>query len=535
MPQADILEKLGLENTGPVHWNLSTAALYEEAVRHREAKISHLGPLVVRTGPYTGRSPNDKFIVYESETEDLVWWGASNHSFATAHYEHLRDRVLAYLQGRDLYVQDVYAGADPKHQIAIQVISESAWHALFARTMFIRELDEEKLKIFDAEYTLIHVPHFHAIPKMDATNSEVFVVLNFQRKEIIIGGSAYAGEMKKAVFTLMNYLLPVNNVLSMHCSANYGKDTDDVALFFGLSGTGKTTLSIDTTRKLVGDDEHGWNENGIFNLEGGCYAKVIRLSKENEPEIYATTRRFGTILENVTIVDQRSRRLDFDDDSLTENTRAAFPITHLSNASPEQMVGHPKQIFFLTADAFGVLPPLAHLTPDQAVYYFLQGYTAKVAGTERGVTEPQATFSPCFGAPFMVLSPTVYAKMLGEDIQKYDVNVWLVNTGWTGGPYGEGQRMDLPYTRAMVRAVMEEKLDEAIYQTDPMFGLQIPTSVPGVPEKVLIPRNTWADQVAYDAQAEKLAKLFIKNFEKFSEEVPEAVKESGPKLVHLGG
>ncbi len=531
MPDSAALKILGLENTGHVHWNLSTAALYEEAIRNREGRVSHLGPLVVRTGPYTGRSPNDKFIVHESESEGLVWWGASNHSFATTHYEHLRDRVLAYLQGRDLYIQDVYAGADPENQIAIQVVSESAWHALFARTMFIRELDEEKLKNFVAEYTLIHAPHFHAIPKMDATHSEVFVVLNFQRKEIIIGGSAYAGEMKKAVFTLMNYLLPINNVLSMHCSANFGENPEDVALFFGLSGTGKTTLSIDTTRKLVGDDEHGWNDNGVFNLEGGCYAKVIRISKEDEPEIYATTRQFGTILENVTITDKRSRRLDFEDDSLTENTRAAFPITHLSNASTQQVVGHPKQVFFLTADAFGVLPPLAKLTADQAVYYFLQGYTAKVAGTERGVTEPQATFSPCFGAPFMALSPTVYARMLGEKITKHNVDVWLVNTGWTGGPYGEGKRMSLPYTRAMVRAVMEGKLAGTSFETEPVFGLQVPKNVPDVPDEVLMPRNTWADPQAYDQQAEKLAKLFRENFETFSDKVSDAVKQAGPQMV----
>lgn len=400
------LKALGFHNLGQIFWNLSTPALYEEVVRRKEGVIAHLGPLVVRTGQYTGRSPHDKFIVREPRSQDKVWWGKVNQPLDPEVYERLRSRVMAYLQGRDLYIQELYSGADPRYRISLRVISESAWHALSARNMFVQELDQKKLEHFQPEYTIIHTPLFRAVPELDGTRSEVFVILHFGRKEVLIGGTSYAGEIKKFAFTAMNYLLPLQGVLSMHASANYGKDLNDVALFFGLSGTGKTSLSIDSTRTLIGDDMHGWGENGIFNLEGGCYAKMIRISKEHEPEIYETGRQFGTILENVTI-DPITRRLDFDDDSLTENTRAAFPISHLNIATRSGIGGHPKVIFFLTADAFGVMTPVARLTPEQAIYYFLLGYTAKVAGTEQGIKEPKTTFSPCFEAPFMVHSPVV--------------------------------------------------------------------------------------------------------------------------------
>jgi phosphoenolpyruvate carboxykinase (ATP) len=522
------LKASGFSNTGQVFWDLPTTALYEEVIRLREGVIAHLGPLVIRTGQYTGRSPRDKFIVEEPDSRERIWWGEVNQSFDLEKYERLRSRGLAYLQGRDLYIQELYAGAEPAHQVSLRIITESAWHAMFARNMFIRELDVEKLERFQPEYTMIAIPHFRAIPEIDGTRSEVFVILNFGRREILIGGTAYAGEIKKAIFTLMNYLLPLRGVLSMHCSANYGRDPHDVALFFGLSGTGKTTLSIDSTRTLVGDDEHGWYEHGIFNLEGGCYAKVIRIAAEHEPEIYETTRMFGTILENVTI-DQRTRRIDLNDDSLTENTRAAFPISHLKNATRSGIAGHPKVIFFLTADAFGVLPPIARLTPEQAIYYFLLGYTAKVAGTERGVKEPQATFSPCFGAPFMVLSPTIYARMLGENIRKHNVQVWLVNTGWTGGAYGVGKRISLPSTRAIVHAVLDGSIESIPRELDPIFGLQVPTAVRDVPVELLRPRSTWDDPEAYDRAARELAGRFRTAFQHFEADVSPEIREAGPR------
>lgn len=522
------LNALGFGYLGNVHFNLPTTALYEEAIRGREGMIAHLGPLVVRTGQYTGRSPNDKFIVEEPSSQERIWWGNVNQPFSEEQYDRLRNRIMAYLQGRDLYVEELYAGADQAHRISLQVISESAWHSLFARTMFIIEKDWQNLDDFEPGWTMIHVPHYRAIPELDRTRSHVFVILNFGRREILIGGSSYAGEMKKSIFTVMNYILPCQDILSMHCSANQGRDPADVALFFGLSGTGKTTLSIEANRTLIGDDEHGWGDNGIFNIEGGCYAKVIRISAEQEPEIYESTRKFGTILENVTI-DPQTRRIDLNDDSLTENTRAAFPISHLENASRDGIAGHPRTIFFLTADAFGVLPPIARLTPEQAIYYFLLGYTAKVAGTERGVKEPQATFSTCFGAPFMVHSPEVYANMLGEKINQHGAQVWLVNTGWTGGPYGEGQRIHLPYTRAMIHAALEGKLDQVEFRTGPIFGLNVPTEVPGVPAEVLRPRLTWKDQDAYDRKARDLANRFTEAFKPFEAKVSTAVKEVGPK------
>ena len=512
------LEALGMLNLGQIYWNLPTPALYEEAVRRREGLMAHLGPLVVRTGQYTGRSPRDKYIVRDEVSDRLIWWGEVNQPMEVETYETIRARVMAYLQGRDVFVQEVYVGADPRYRVSLRVITESAWHALFARNMFIRELDPEKLEAFQPDWTLIHVPHFRAIPELDHTRSEVFVVVNLSRKEVLIGGTSYAGEIKKAMFTVMNVLLPRQGVLSMHCSANWGKGPDDVALFFGLSGTGKTTLSIDSSRTLIGDDEHGWSDEGIFNLEGGSYAKVIRISPEHEPEIYETTRRFGTILENVAI-DPVTRRLDLDDASLTENTRAAFPISHLPNATREGRGGHPRVIFFLTADAFGVLPPLARLSEAQAVLFFLLGYTARVAGTERGVKEPQATFSACFGAPFMALSPTVYARLLRERIRKHGVQVWLVNTGWIEGPYGEGRRIPLPYTRAMVHAVLEGQLEGVPYETDPFFGLQVPTRVPDVPDRVLRPAESWPDRQRYEETAARLRQAFREAFQAYENDV----------------
>lgn len=521
------LNAMGFENVGTIHWNLPTTALYEEAITRREGLLAHQGPLVVRTGQYTGRSPNDKFIVEDPDNQHAIWWGEVNQPFSNDSYDRLRSRVLAYLQGRDLYIQDLYAGAEPQYRINLRVITESAWHALFVRNLFILEEDWAKLDDFEADYTMLHVPHFRAIPELDGTRSDVFVVLNLERKEVLIGGTSYAGEMKKSIFTVMNYILPLQGVMSMHCSANRGENRDDVALFFGLSGTGKTTLSIEANRTLVGDDEHGWGDAGIFNFEGGCYAKLIRISSETEPEIYATTRRFGTIMENVAF-DLKTRRVDLDDDALTENTRAAFPITHLPNADRSGIAGHPRIIFFLTADAFGVLPPIARLTEEQAIYYFLLGYTAKVAGTERGVKEPQTTFSTCFGAPFMVHSPEVYANLLGENIKRHRAQVWLVNTGWTGGPYGQGNRIDLPFTRAMIHAVLNNKLEGGEFTQDPFFSLHVPGHVPGVPDDVLRPRDTWQDASQYDEKARELAAKFNQAFEKFRPKVSPEVYAQGP-------
>jgi phosphoenolpyruvate carboxykinase (ATP) len=489
--------------------------------------MAHLGPLVVRTGQYTGRSPNDKFLVKEPSSQDKIYWGEVNRPFSQENYEALRARMLAYLEGKDLYVQDCYVGADPKYRLPVRMITEKAWHSLFVRNMFVRELDPLKLAQHEPKFTLLDAAGFNANPEEDGTNSEAFVLLNLGRMEALVAGTHYAGEMKKTLLTVMTYILPNQNVLPMHCSANYGVDENDVALFFGLSGTGKTTLSADPDRVLIGDDEHGWSDNGVFNFEGGCYAKVIRLSPEGEPEIYDTTRRFGTILENVAI-NAANRRLDLDSDAFTENTRASYPISHIPNATRDGLAGHPKQILFLTADAFGVLPPVARLTPAQAMYHFLSGYTAKVAGTERGVKEPQATFSACFGAPFMALNPAVYANLLGEKIAQHNASVWLVNTGWSGGPYGTGQRVKLAYTRAMVRAVLTGTLDKVATTKDPIFGLEVPENCPDVPPEVLQPRKTWKDPEAYDEQAKKLAGMFAENFKQFAEDVSEEIREAGP-------
>jgi phosphoenolpyruvate carboxykinase (ATP) len=522
------LESLGITNVNTVYWNLSTPSLIEEAIRRREGRLAHLGPLVVRTGQHTGRSPNDKFIVREPSCVDKVWWGKVNRPLEPDQFNLLHRRLLAYLQGKDLFVQDCFAGADPAYRLPIRVVTETAWHNLFARNMFIQP-DRDQLAKHIPQFTLINAPNFHADPEVDGTHSEVFVVIHFGLRLVLIGGTQYAGEIKKSIFTVLNFLLPQQNVLSMHCSANIGPN-DETAIFFGLSGTGKTTLSADPTRKLIGDDEHGWSDRGVFNFEGGCYAKVIRLSAQSEPEIYETTRRFGTILENVAI-NSATSRLSLDDDSLTENTRAAYPISHIHNATRDGLGGHPTHIIMLTADAFGVLPPIAKLTPAQAMYYFLSGYTAKVAGTEKGVTEPQATFSTCFGAPFMALSPTVYANLLGAKIARHKVNVWLVNTGWSGGPYGVGQRMKISYTRAMINAALNGELRDIPTTRDPNFGIAVPTSCPNVPAEVLNPRNTWADKAAYDTQARALAGMFIDNFKVFADAVSSEVNLAGPVLT----
>ncbi len=526
--QSSGLELHGITNVGRAYWNLSVAGLYEEAVRRREALISVDGPLVCRTGQHTGRSPNDKFIVHEPSSADRVWWSKVNRAIDARHFDALHHRLVNYLEGRELFVQDCYAGADPRYRLAVRIITEQAWHSLFARHMFIEVPGMTGVPAHTPEFTVIDTPGLHADPATHGTNSGVFIILNFQQRLVLIGGSSYAGEIKKSIFTVMNYLLPLRNVLSMHCSANVGRE-GDVALFFGLSGTGKTTLSSDRERNLIGDDEHGWSEDGIFNIEGGCYAKMIRLSEEAEPQIYSTTKRFGTVLENVKM-DATTRVLDLNDDSLTENTRGAYPLDFIDNWVPSGQAGHPRNIVMLTADAFGVLPPIARLTPAGAMYHFLSGYTAKVAGTEKGVTEPKATFSTCFGAPFMVLHPTVYATFLGERIARHNVGVWLVNTGWTGGPYGTGTRMKIAYTRAMIHAALSGQLDNATYTVDPLFNLSVPNAVPGVPNEVLNPRSTWKNPAAYDEQARKLAHMFAENFTSFESDAASDVRAAGPRV-----
>jgi phosphoenolpyruvate carboxykinase (ATP) len=524
------IDEQGFGSARTVYWNLPAAQLYEQAVRRNEALIACEGPLVATTGKHTGRSPNDKFTVRDATTEGEVWWGDVNRPFDPERFDRLLAKVQAHVQGRDLFVFDGYAGADPNYRLPVRVITEQAWHNLFAQNMFIREADGEKLRAFKPGFTVIDVGTFKADPAEDGTKSPTFILLDLTRRMVLIGGTVYAGEIKKSIFSVMNYYLPRQGVLSMHCSANYGRDREDSALFFGLSGTGKTTLSADPTRTLIGDDEHGWSADGIFNVEGGCYAKVIRLSAEGEPEIYATTRRFGTVLENV-VVDPHTRALDLDDDSLTENTRSSYPLTQLSNADLAGKAGHPKTVIFLTADAFGVLPPLSRLTPEQAMYHFLSGYTAKVAGTERGVTEPKATFSACFGAPFLPLHPGTYAKMLGEKLERHGARVWLVNTGWTGGPYGVGNRIKLGYTRRMVTAILAGELDSVETVTDPFFGLAVPKHVPDVPDAVLDARASWKSAADYDAKAAQLADMFADNFEKYESGVSEAVKAAGPRKV----
>lgn len=517
---------LGFHNLNNIFYNQSTPSLYEQAVRRREARISHLGPLVTRTGQHTGRSPNDKFIVKEPSSEKNIWWGKVNRSLDEKYFDKIFAKMLSYAESKDLYLQDCYAGTDPNYRLPIRVITETAWHSLFARNMFVEPKDEQSLDTNQDRFTVIDFPYFNADTETDGTNSPVFIILHIGKKLALIGGTSYAGEIKKSVFTVMNYLLPLKNVMAMHCSANIG-EKNDTAVLFGLSGTGKTTLSADPKRRLIGDDEHGWSDKGVFNFEGGCYAKVIRLSKEAEPDIYECTRMFGTILENVEL-DVNDRMIDLFDDSLTENTRAAYPITHIKNIEPDGMGPHPKNIIMLTADAFGVLPPISKLTTEQALYHFISGYTAKVAGTEKGVSEPVATFSTCFGAPFMPLNPSIYAKLLGEKIKKHNSNCWLINTGWNGGPYGVGKRMKIQYTRAMLNSALEGKLDDTKTETDPFFGLHIPKEVPGVPSKVLNPKNTWENKDEYDSSSKKLANMFNENFKEFESDVDDAIKNAGP-------
>lgn len=521
------LDKNGLGNVGKIYWNLSAPDLYQEALVRGEATLAAGGPLVALTGQHTGRSANDKFIVKESSSEDNIWWGQVNKPIEADKFAGLHEKMRQYLTGRDVFVQDCYAGADPTHRLPVRIITECAWHNLFARNMFIQPTAEE-LASFEPEFTILQIPSFEADPSVDGTRSEVFVLPNFGEKLVIIGGTSYAGEIKKSVFSILNYLLPEKQTLPMHCSVNVGEEGNST-VFFGLSGTGKTTLSADASKMLIGDDEHGWSDDGVFNFEGGCYAKVIKLSQEAEPEIFETTRRFGTILENV-VVDPATGELDLDDNRYTENTRASYPIDFIPNASDTGIAGNPTNVIMLTADAFGVLPPISKLTPEQAMYHFLSGYTAKLAGTEKGLgSEPQATFSTCFGAPFMPRHPSVYASLLGKKIAKHGVDCWLVNTGWTGGEYGTGHRMPIGHTRALVNAAIDGTLANAETEKDAFFGLAMPTSCPGVPSEILNPRNTWSDKSAYDAKAQDLVSRFIENFEQFSDYVGPEVLESAPK------
>jgi phosphoenolpyruvate carboxykinase (ATP) len=527
------LENHGLTNIGKAHWNLHTPALYEEIIKRGEGNIAHLGPIVVRTGQYTGRAAKDKFIVEEPLSKDLIWWGDSNQPFEQGRFDSLFHKILAYLQGKDLFIQDCCAGNDPDYRLPIRIITETAWHSLFARNMFIQQKQED-LRNHIPVFTVLHVPNFRAIPEIDKTNSEAFVILNLEKKLVIIGGTSYAGEIKKSIFTVLNYILPQKNVLSMHCSANIGAN-GDTALFFGLSGTGKTTLSADPDRMLIGDDEHGWSDNGIFNFEGGCYAKVIRLSAEKEPEIYQTTRRFGTILENVGF-DYIGGRIDLENAELTENTRAAYPLSHIPDVYTGALAEHPANIIMLTCDAFGVMPPIAKLSPEMAMFHFISGYTAKLGGTEKGIGgEPKATFSACFGAPFMALHPTTYTDLLAEKVKKHNVDCWLVNTGWTGGPYGEGKRIDIKLTRTMINAALNGSLENVEMNADPVFRVNVPTACPGVPSEMLNPRNTWSDKERYDQKAEILAKLFNENIKKFEAEDSPKMKNALTEVRVISG
>ena len=504
------LEQQGLRPSGEVHWNLVAPELMLAAARRGEGEFADMGPFVAVTSPHTGRSPNDKFVVREPATEGDIDWGKVNQPYAPDHFDVLLADVRAYLDTQpELFVQDLRCGADPGHRLSVRYVTPNAWHAAFVRNMFIRP-DHSELPTFDPNFTVLHAPEFQADPARHGTRSSTFIVLNFAKRMILIGGTRYAGELKKSMFTVMNYFMPKDGVLSMHCSANLGAQ-GDTALFFGLSGTGKTTLSADPDRSLIGDDEHGWSETGIFNYEGGCYAKVINLSADGEPDIYATTQMFGTILENV-VLDPTSRRVRFEDQSITENTRASYPLSYIRNHVPSGRGAHPKNVVFLTADAFGVLPPIARLTREQAMYYFLSGYTAKVAGTERGVTEPQATFSVCFGAPFMALHPRVYGQLFADRLAESGATVWLVNTGWTGGGYGAGQRIDIATSRRLVAAALSGELETAPTRTDPVFGLSVPKAVTGIDAALLDPRRTWADGAAYDRQARHLLALFEENF-----------------------
>jgi phosphoenolpyruvate carboxykinase (ATP) len=517
------LRSYGLINHGDVYANLSPAALTEWAVLRQEGMLGSKGALAVLTGARTGRSPQDRYLVAEPSVRDAIWWGPVNRPMEPAVFERLMHRVCAYCQGRDLFVTDNWACADPRYRLNIRVIAEKAWHVLFAQCLFLRPNAAERAE-FQPQLTILHVSGMQADPATDGTRSETFIVLNLERGLVLIGGTGYAGEIKKAVFAVLNYLLPREGVLPMHCSANIGP-AGDTALFFGLSGTGKTTLSADPERRLIGDDEHGWSEEGIFNFEGGCYAKTIRLSQEGEPQIWNAIR-FGCVLENV-VLDPHTRLPDYGDDRFTENTRAAYPVDFIDNCEPSGRGGHPANVVFLTCDAFGVMPPISRLTLEQALYHFLSGYTAKIAGTEAGVTEPRATFSACFAAPFLPLHPTLYAEMLAERLRRHRSDVWLINTGWTGGPYGEGRRMELGYTRALVRAALSGALVKASFTPDPIFGILVPHDCPGVPSELLQPRNTWKNAGQYDARARQLVGLFQANFKNYAAQVSEAVRQAG--------
>jgi phosphoenolpyruvate carboxykinase (ATP) len=525
------LSNHGISNLRLAYWNLATEALYEEAVFRGEGVTAAGGPFVAHTGKHTARSANDKFVVREADSEGNIWWGVYNRPFAMDKFELLYERMLGYMQDKDVFVQDAYAGADEKYRLPVRFVTEMSWHSMFIRNMFILPQSLEEYKRFVPEFTVVAMPGFKSVPAMDNTNSETFIILSFEKKLVIIGNTAYAGEIKKSIFTILNYLLPLEGVLSMHCSANVSpQDANDVSLFFGLSGTGKTTLSADPARRLIGDDEHGWSDEGVFNFEGGCYAKVIGLSASAEPEIHATTRKFETILENVPF-DPVTRMINLDDDSITENTRASYPLDFIANAMPEKKAGHPKNVIFLTCDASGVMPPIARLTTEQAMYQFISGYTSKVGGTEVGLgKEPEITFSACFGGPFMVHHPYKYAELLKRKIERHDVKCWLVNTGWVGGPYGVGKRISIKYTRALLTAALTGKLEKVEYFKDPVFGFEVPKTCPDVPENVLEPWSSWPSRVEYDKKYKDLAQRFIENFKRFEGETPRDVVEAGPRI-----
>ncbi len=525
------LSNHGISNLRLAYWNLATEALYEEAVFRSEGVTTAGGPFVAHTGKHTARSANDKFVVRHVDSENNIWWGVYNRPFDGDKFEILYDRMLGFLQGRDVFVQDVYGGADENYRLPVRIVTELAWHSHFVRNMFILPQSLEEYKRFVPEFTIVAMPSFKGMPAVDGTLSDTFICLSFEKKLAIIGNTAYAGEIKKSVFTILNYLLPLEGVLSMHCSANVNPNNmNDVALFFGLSGTGKTTLSADPTRRLIGDDEHGWSDDGVFNFEGGCYAKVIGLSESAEPEIYATTKKFGTILENVPF-DPITRLIDLEDESITENTRASYPLEFIANAVPEKKAGHPKNIILLTCDASGVMPPIARLSPDQALYQFISGYTSKIAGTEVGLgKEPEITFSACFGGPFMVHHPYKYAELLKRKIERYGSQCWLVNTGWVGGPYGVGKRISIRHTRALLNAALTGKLDHVTYTSDPIFGFEVPEHCPEVPDEVLMPSSSWSDKKEYDRRYKDLAMRFKQNFGKFEDQTPQEIIEAGPRV-----
>ena len=523
------LDNHGLSNLRKVYWNLTTETLYEEIVFRQEAKISHLGPIIANTGKHTARSANDKYVVKEASTEENIWWGEYNRPFSTDKFNGLVNRMQGFLQGRDVFVQDCYACADANYRMPIRIVTELAWHSMFARNMFILPQTAEEYRRHVPEFTVLALPGFKGIQTIDSTATDTLIVLNFEQKLCVIGNTAYAGEIKKSVFTILNYLLPLQGVMPMHSSANVGTK-NDTAIFFGLSGTGKTTLSADPKRGLIGDDEHGWSDEGVFNIEGGCYAKVIRLSPSAEPQIYSTTRRFGTILENV-VFDPITRYIDLDDESITENTRASYPLDYIENAIPEKMAGHPKNIVFLTCDASGVLPPIAKLTPEQSMYQFISGYTSKIAGTEVGLgKEPEMTFSTCFGAPFMVHQPSFYAELLKRKILKYDVHCWLLNTGWIGGPFGVGKRISIKYTRSLLNGALDGSLLNVKYRKDSVFGFDVPLTCPDVPEGILNPADSWPSKKAHEEKYKSLATRFIENFKKFEANCPAEVIKAGPKI-----